>query len=130
MEIDRIHFYLQNAPAWRDWFVNRMGFQPVKAIATDDSHAEVIDNGGVRFMLWESLNAASPVAKYLKFHPPGVADVTFRVKNIDSLLKKVANAGGKILEPLREKQIANEFFKQQLDKLLSYALSYAIDASS
>ncbi|NEP43615.1 MAG: 4-hydroxyphenylpyruvate dioxygenase [Okeania sp. SIO2H7] len=112
MEIDHIHFYLQNAPAWRDWFVNRMGFQPVKAIATSDTNTEIIDNGDVCFMLSEAYNTASPVAEYLKFHPPGVADVAFRVNDIDSVLKKVAAAGGKILETVREKQVANKFFKQ------------------
>ena len=112
MEIDRIHFYLEDAASWRDWFIERMGFQRVNATTTDDTHAEIIVNGGVCFVLWESLNARSPVAEYLKFHPPGVADVGFRVQVLDSVLNKVAAAGGKILEPVREKQTATGYIKE------------------
>ena len=112
MEIDRIHFYLEDAASWRDWFIERMGFQRVNATTTDDTHAEIIVNGGVCFVLWESLNAASPVAEYLKFHPPGVADVGFRVQVLDSVLNKVAAAGGKVLEPVREKQTATGYIKE------------------
>jgi 4-hydroxyphenylpyruvate dioxygenase len=112
MEIDRIHFYLENAASWRDWFIERMGFQRANATTTDDTHTEIIVNGGACFLLWESLNAASPVAEYLKFHPPGVADVGFRVKDLDSVLNKVAAAGGKVLEPVREKRRATGSIKQ------------------
>ncbi len=112
MEIDRIHFYLQNAAAWRDWFVNRMGFRPAKAIATDDTRTEAIYNGGICFMLSEYLNGGSPVAEYLKFHPPGVADVGFRVRDLDSVLKKVTDAGGKVLEPVRQEQTATGYLKR------------------
>lgn len=112
MEIDRIHFYLEDAAAWRDWFVNRMGFRPAKAHATDDTRTEIINNGGVCFMLCESLNGGSPVAEYLKFHPAGVADVGFRVRDIDSVLKKVTDAGGKVLEPVRQQQTATGYLKR------------------
>ncbi len=112
MEIDRIHFYLENAASWRDWFIERMGFQGVNATTTDDTHTEIIVNGGACFLLWESLNAASPVAEYLKFHPPGVADVGFRVQDLDSVLNKVAAAGGKVLEPVKEKRTATGSIKQ------------------
>ena len=112
MEIDRIHFYLEDAAFWRDWFIERMGFQLANATTTDDTHTEIIVNGGACFLLWESLNAASPVAEYLKFHPPGVADVGFRVKDIDSVLNKVAAAGGKVLEPVKEKRRATGSIKQ------------------
>lgn len=112
MEINHIHFYLEDAASWRDWFIERMGFQPANATTTDDIHTEIILNGGACFLLSESLNAASPVAEYLKFHPPGVADLGFRVKNLDSVLNKVAAAGGKVLEPVREKRTATGSIKQ------------------
>ncbi len=112
MEIDRIHFYLEDAASWRDWFIERMGFQRLNATTTDDTHAEIIVNGGACFLLWESLNARSPVAKYLKFHPPGVADVGFRVQDLDSVLNKVAAAGGKVLEPVREQRRATGYIKE------------------
>ncbi|MDY6802177.1 MAG: 4-hydroxyphenylpyruvate dioxygenase [Cyanobacteriota bacterium] len=112
MEIDRIHFYVLDAAAWRDWFVNRMGFRPAKAHATDDTRTEIINKGGICFMLCESLNGGSPVAEYLKFHPPGVADVGFRVRDLDSVLKKVTDAGAKVLEPVRQQQTATGYLKR------------------
>lgn len=111
MEIDRIHFYVEDAAFWRDWFVNRMGFEPLNAIATDNTRTEIINHGSVCFMLSESINAKSPVAEYLRFHPPGVADVGFRVKDIDSVLKKVTDAGGKVLEPVQEQRRGTGYIK-------------------
>ncbi|KRH98026.1 hypothetical protein ASL19_13840 [Cylindrospermopsis sp. CR12] len=29
MQIDHVHFYVENAHRWRDWFVNNLGFQQV-----------------------------------------------------------------------------------------------------
>jgi 4-hydroxyphenylpyruvate dioxygenase len=48
----------------------------------------------------------------LKFHPPGIADVGFRVKNIELAVARAAAAGAKILEPIQEDLNEGGYFKR------------------
>ncbi|ACK67379.1 4-hydroxyphenylpyruvate dioxygenase [Rippkaea orientalis PCC 8801] len=90
MEIDHIHFYVEDAAHQRDWFIDKMGFQSISNSIHDDTYSEVVGNQSVYFILSSPLNDASPVSYYLKSHPPGVADVAFRVDNLNFLLDKVS----------------------------------------
>ena len=100
MEFDRIHFYVENAQISRDWFVSRLGFQSIAGYANSHTRSEVVSSGNVCFVLSSPLTPASPAASWLKFHPPGIADVGFRVKNIELAVAIAAAAGAKILEPI------------------------------
>jgi len=102
MEFDRIHFYVENAQISRDWFVSHLGFQSIAGYANSHTRTEVVSSGNVCFVLSSPLTSASLAATWLKFHPPGIADVGFRVKNIELAVARVAAAGAKILEPIQE----------------------------
>lgn len=84
MRIEHIHFYVEDARQWRNWFVERLGF---RAIATGTcnrhTHVEAIASGSIRFVLSSPLNGASPVAAYLAQHPPGVAEIGFGVADLE-----------------------------------------------
>ena len=114
MEFDRIYFYVENARASRDWFVSRLGFRSIAGFANSHTRTEIIGSGNVCFVLSSPLTAASPVASWLKFHPPGIADVGFRVKNIELAVARAAVEGAKIIEPLYyyKNQQAGGGFKQ------------------
>lgn len=107
MEFDRIHFYVENAIKSREWFINYLGF---KAIApenrrfiscetTQDTHNEIVHRDQVYFVLSSPITSRSPVANFLSLHPPGVADVGFRVRDIKSVVAKAAANGAEILQP-------------------------------
>ncbi|WP_254563337.1 4-hydroxyphenylpyruvate dioxygenase [Oscillatoria sp. HE19RPO] len=102
MEIDHIHFYVKDATAQRDWFVDCLGFEAVASFTHTDTHTELIQSGLVRFALSSPLSVASPVAEYLDRHPPGVADIAFAVEDLASCLDQAASAGAKVLQPLQE----------------------------
>ncbi|MCU0542540.1 MAG: 4-hydroxyphenylpyruvate dioxygenase [Oscillatoriaceae cyanobacterium Prado104] len=112
MEFDRIYFYVEDARESRDWFVNRLGFQAIAGYANSHTRTEIIGSGPVCFVLSSPLTPASPVASWLKFHPPGIADVGFRVKNIELAVARAAVEGAKILEPVGEDQLAGGSFKR------------------
>ncbi len=112
MEFDRIHFYVENALASRDWFVNRLGFQTIAGSSNSHTRTEIIGSGNVCFVLSSPLTPASPAANWLKFHPPGIADVGFRVKNIELALARAAVEGAKILETMYEDRQAGGCFKR------------------
>ncbi|MDJ0555289.1 MAG: 4-hydroxyphenylpyruvate dioxygenase [Microcoleaceae cyanobacterium MO_207.B10] len=99
MEFDHIHFYLENAIDSRDWFVEKLGFKAISAQTTQDTHTEIINRGQVYFVLSSPITSASSVANFLSLHPPGVADVAFRVGDIESVVAKAAANGAKILQP-------------------------------
>ncbi len=102
MEFDRIQFYVENAKVSRDWFVSHLGFQSIAGYANSHTHTEAVSSGNVCFVLSSPLTSASPAASWLKYHPPGIADVGFRVKNIHLAVRRAAAAGAKILEPIQE----------------------------
>jgi len=105
MEFDRIQFYTEDAVASRDWFVSKLGFRATAGYSSSHTHTEVVNSGNICFALSSPLTSASPVASWLKLHPPGIADVGFRVKNIELTLARAAAEGAKILEPIEEEAL-------------------------
>lgn len=88
MQIDHIHFYVEDVSKQRDCFIHAMGCQVVSRTANLHTATEVLKHGAVYFVLSSPLSVDSPVADYLKKHPPGVADIALRVNDIEQLLAK------------------------------------------
>jgi 4-hydroxyphenylpyruvate dioxygenase len=117
MNIDHIHFFVEDARFWRDWFVQVLGFQPVsfqpvsfQPVSSSaalcelpargrHTHREIVRSGAVTFWLSSALTQASPVAHYLKQHPPGVVDVAFQVEDLSAAIAQAHQAHAKILQP-------------------------------
>ncbi|WP_017716883.1 4-hydroxyphenylpyruvate dioxygenase [Kamptonema formosum] len=104
MEIDLVHFCVEDATACRDWFASQMGFQAIAGAASNHTRTEIVKSGPVCFVLSSPLTPASPAHRFLARHPAGVADVAFRVADIESVMAKAAGAGAKILQPVRQQQ--------------------------
>ncbi len=104
MEIDLVHFCVEDATACRDWFVSQMGFQAIAGAASNHTRTEIVKSGPVCFVLSEPLTPASPAYRFLTLHPAGVADVAFRVGDIESAIAKAAGAGAKILQPVQQQK--------------------------
>ncbi|HYX14656.1 MAG TPA: VOC family protein, partial [Nostoc sp.] len=112
MKIDHVHFYVEDAKVWRDWFVHHLGFQAVTdRISSFHTCTEVVKNGGVCFFLSSPLLPTSPVAEFLGQYPPGVADVAFAVEDVESAIALAQKHGATILQPIQERQIGTEFLK-------------------
>jgi 4-hydroxyphenylpyruvate dioxygenase len=88
MEIDHIHFYVDDLATRRDWFIQNMGCETISATANHHTATEVLKSGAVYFVLSSALRPNSPVSHYLKQHPPGVADIAIRVSSIETQLEK------------------------------------------
>ena len=114
LQIDHVHFYVENAHRWRDWFVNNLGFETVlhQGISFDlinhkklpDTDTQVVRSGSVCFLISSPLLETSPVADFLCHHPPGVADVAFRVENIETFTARVINYDAIVLQPIQKTQ--------------------------
>ncbi len=110
MKIVYIHFYVEDAKIWRDWFVNVLGFEVVSdrilfPISTEkqrfDTCTEIVKSGSICFVLSSSLLHTSPMAEFLCYHPPGVADVAFAVENIENILTRAQLLGVEVLQPIQ-----------------------------
>ena len=106
MKIDHIHFYVEDARVSRDWFVKHMGFQAVASGTSRHTCTTVIKSGAVQIVLSSPLTSASPVAQFLRLHPPGVADIAFGVSDLESIMDRAVANGAKVLEPVQQQPFA------------------------
>lgn len=106
MKIDYIHFYVKDAKASRDWFVNHMGFQALASGASRHTLTTVMKSGAIKIVLSSPLTSASPVALFLSLHPPGVADIAFEVLDLEGVLDRAVANGAKVLQPIQRQPLA------------------------
>lgn len=101
MHIDHVHFYVEDAQQWRNWFVHILGFQSVASGSDDRIRTEVVKSGTIYFVLSSSLASTSPVTQYLQQHPPGVVDVAFQVEKLEEVVARAQQQGAKVLQPVQ-----------------------------
>ncbi|BAY38977.1 4-hydroxyphenylpyruvate dioxygenase [Nostoc sp. NIES-2111] len=108
MKIDHVHFYVEDAKGWRDWFLNYLGFTAVSSsLSSLHTCTEVVKSGSVCFLLSSPLLPTSPVAEFLRQHPPGVADVAFAVDDVEDAIAHAQAQGATILQSIEERKIDN-----------------------
>jgi 4-hydroxyphenylpyruvate dioxygenase len=99
MNIDHVHFYVEDARFWRDWFVQVLGFQAIARSADCHTQREIVRSGAVTFWLSSALTQESPVVRYLQQHPPGIVDVAFQVEDLPAAIAQVLHANARVLQP-------------------------------
>jgi 4-hydroxyphenylpyruvate dioxygenase len=98
MEIAYIHFYVEDIGRSRNWFIETMGFSFLGQSINTHTITEYLGINSILFLLSAPLRETSPVASYLKKHPPGVADIAFKIKDFDLFSKKLVDLEIEILE--------------------------------
>ncbi|GAX41867.1 4-hydroxyphenylpyruvate dioxygenase [Tolypothrix sp. NIES-4075] len=123
MKIDHVHFYVKDALVWQDWFVSHLGFQAVTdyiiplTLTSNNEYGsfhtctKVVKSGAVCFLLSSPLLPTSPVAEFLRQHPPGVADVAFAVEDVEKAIALATQHNAKILQPIQQYQQSQEYIK-------------------
>lgn len=111
MNIDHVHFYVEDAEFWCDWFVQVLGFQWIESRSSVHTRTELIESGTISFRLSSPLTPESPVAHYLRQHPPGVSDVAFRVTDLEAILERAVAIDAAILQPIQYDESATKPIK-------------------
>jgi len=111
MKIAHIHFYVEDANASRDWFVNHMGFQALASGTSRQTLTTVVKSGTIYIVLSSPLTPTSPVGQFLRLHPPGVADIAFVVSDLESVIERAVANGVKVLQPVQQQPIAQGGYK-------------------
>jgi 4-hydroxyphenylpyruvate dioxygenase len=99
MEIDYVHFYVEDAVESRNWFCQYLGFRAIASTATQHTHTEVVCSGSIYFVLSSPLQADSPAAQFLESHPPGVVDIALQVQQLHPVLSRAIHYGVEVLQP-------------------------------
>lgn len=89
MDIDHIHFFVEDTAQYRNYLIEKMGFQRSSHFKDAHTDTEVLKSGSIYFVLSSPLTHDSPVFDYLASHPPGVVDIALRVEAIQPFLAKV-----------------------------------------
>ena len=88
MNIDHIHFFVEDAPRQREWFVHCLGWAFVGHRQLQDRVMEVLRYRDTLFVLTSPRTSDSPVATYLQTYAPGVVDVAIEVEDIASIMDR------------------------------------------
>ncbi|MDJ0690218.1 MAG: VOC family protein [Xenococcaceae cyanobacterium MO_188.B32] len=109
MQIDHVHFYTRDAVQTSNWLSRNIGFQAIAKNINSHTYSQVVANNSVFLLISSALKPFSPVSRYLNFHPSGVADIAFRVPNIESILAKADYLKVNINEPTSPNSQIQEF---------------------
>jgi 4-hydroxyphenylpyruvate dioxygenase len=100
MEIDHLHFHVDDATCWRDWLIDHFSFEPVAPSPWHCPGAEVLQAAAIQLAISDGSGSAAG-ANFLQTHSPGVGDLAFRVKDLDQWISRVKAMGGVILQPIQ-----------------------------
>ncbi|MFP4006453.1 MAG: 4-hydroxyphenylpyruvate dioxygenase [Spirulinaceae cyanobacterium] len=104
MNIDCVHFYVEDAVAVRQWFERSLSFQ-VRARGGDrNTQIEIVQSGAIIFVIAAPRTSQSPVAAFLRQHPPGVADVTFATLDLATVLQQAESQKAQIVSSVHEQK--------------------------
>ena len=98
MQIHSIHFYVTDAHKTSNWLLDRLGFQLVDVVRDDNCLTVAIANGAIFLIFSSPLNNSGVVAHYLDSHAEGIVDLSFRVRNLNSLIERANYYGIKVLQ--------------------------------
>lgn len=103
MDINHLHLYVDEPRACHQWWVENCSFQSVPELAAQFEADSAVQRADIRLLFSGAtaggVGAHSPVDEFLRRYSPGVADVAFRVRDLDCTLAQVRRAGGQVLRP-------------------------------
>ncbi|MBD2255957.1 4-hydroxyphenylpyruvate dioxygenase [Pseudanabaena sp. FACHB-2040] len=101
MDIDHLHFYVNDGVAWRDWFVRHCGCRRVVTWQDEQVFRCLLSLGQVSILLSAPLGKDNAIATYLSAHPNGLGDLAFRVTDLESVVGRVLRQGGSLCQPIQ-----------------------------
>jgi 4-hydroxyphenylpyruvate dioxygenase len=101
MKIDHVQFYVFDAIAWRNWFVDVWGFQPVAHLRYPRHITIAVQAEGICFALSSPTHPDSAIARYLRQHPPGIVDIALQVAALEVMIQRAIHHGALLLHPIQ-----------------------------
>ncbi|MGB3669499.1 MAG: VOC family protein [Phormidesmis sp.] len=116
MYFHHLHFYIEDAAVWKDWFEGMLAFSPAAIDRSETVHSEIpseipsenhdenhdaiaLVQDGIEIRL-STPKHSHQVRRYLTQHPPGLADIAFASDQFDAVLAHALRQGARLLEPV------------------------------
>ncbi|MEL6383590.1 MAG: VOC family protein [Cyanobacteria bacterium J06626_18] len=101
MNIEHLHLYVRNAAVWRDWFVEKLNFQPASAKSLEGLSEFAVYGAHIKILISSEQTGNSAVTHFLNHYAEGVADIAFRVKHLDEHVARIRATGGRVISPIQ-----------------------------
>lgn len=115
IQIDHVHWYVQDSSHWKTWFINVMGFHSIAGGKNEHTKTEIIktkaQDNSIIFVISSPLSPQSFVAKYLAKHPPGVADIAFEVDDLHKIITKIKQLNHGFSTPIQDRIYPNGYLR-------------------
>ncbi|MGF1523594.1 MAG: 4-hydroxyphenylpyruvate dioxygenase family protein [Leptolyngbyaceae cyanobacterium] len=111
MNIEHLHLYVRNAAIWRDWFVEKLDFQPASAKSLGGLSEFAVYGAQVKVLISSERIGHPAVTRFLNHYAEGIADIAFRVKHLEQLITKIRATGGQIISPIQTSKGSIDSFR-------------------
>ncbi|NEP17905.1 MAG: 4-hydroxyphenylpyruvate dioxygenase [Leptolyngbya sp. SIO4C1] len=103
MDFHHVHFYVDDAQTWCDWFIHTLLFQPVTAPLSHlgMAHSRWVQQDQILIRLSSPQSEDDAIAAYLAQHSPGIVDVAFAVTDLEAQVAQATAAGARLIQPIQ-----------------------------
>jgi 4-hydroxyphenylpyruvate dioxygenase len=114
---DYVHFYVEDAKYWSEWFCECLEFKPTDCLTGDLTYTE-LRQGTIQIRLSEA-TPKSPVAEYLTRHPAGIAEIGLAAMGTTSRILTSPNSDLKFhLLPKSKPELSSYSLFSHIDHLV------------
>ncbi len=104
MYFHHLHFYVRDAAAWKEWFIQKLGFELIAVTVDAEERAGELtpvqlQQDGIEIWLSDAEHSTS-ARQYLRQHPPGLVDIAFATDQFDTVVKRARQQGAQFLTPV------------------------------
>ena len=102
MQINSIHFYVTDARNTSNWFINYLGFQLVDVVRDSNALTVAIAKRTIFLIFSCPLRNSGAVARYLDSHAEGIVDLSFRVRDLNSIINRANYYDIEVLQKIQQ----------------------------
>jgi 4-hydroxyphenylpyruvate dioxygenase len=106
MDFEYLHLFVNNAQAWRDWFVKTLDFCALTDRIWQEFGEFAVQHDRILILLSSASSGRSEVRQFLQRYSEGVGDVAFRVRDLDAIATRLQRLGAQFIQPVRSRVTA------------------------
>jgi 4-hydroxyphenylpyruvate dioxygenase len=101
MNFAYLHLYVNDAPFWRDWFVEKLDFWPIAGEGLQPLGELAVYHDRILVLLSSNRSGRPEVQRFLQQYSEGIGDVAFHVQNLDAIVSQILRSRGELIQPVQ-----------------------------
>lgn len=93
MDFAYLHFFVNDAEVWRDWFVNTLDFRPISSPTLQKFGEHAVHCDRILVLLSSPKSGRAEIQRFLQQHSEGIGEVAFRVNNLEAIAPRFQRHG-------------------------------------